>query len=99
MDYRALFQGREFEVDGIVWTVEVENSPGARDNNNTDEIIFALALKNKNTGEARKLKLRASDAGLHNEHHMPALDQCVRMFLRGDDKVGNIGSASEMPPL
>jgi len=89
MDYRAIFQGREFELDGIVWTVTVENSPGAH-GNATDQIVFVLALKNKTTGELRKLRLTASDAGLHAESHASTLDECVRMFLRGDAGVGEM---------
>ncbi len=63
MDYVAVFDGKEFDVDGETWTAHVENVPGASANN-TDRRCFMLAFTKRGGGEARHLTLWASDAGM-----------------------------------
>jgi len=89
VDYKEIFEGREFEADGRTWTASVENSPGAH-GNATDLIIFDLSLKEKTTGEVRKLRLLSSDAGIHVLDHTPQLHGCVRLWLRGGDTSGEV---------
>lgn len=85
MSEAALFEGREFEVDGTTWIASVSNAPGASAAH-TDLRIFDLVLQPKDAASpARRLRLRASHAGIETANHLPRLYECVRMFLRSEE--------------
>ena len=89
MDYTLIFEGREFDVDGETWTAHVENEPGASAGH-TDRRCFMLAFTKENSADCRRLKLWASDAGMHVENHIPKLYDCVRLWLQSDNRDGEV---------
>ena len=87
MDYSAIFERREFSLDDQIWTARVENTPGA--DGRGDLIVFDLAFKER-AGQVRRLRLLASDAGIHTLNHTPQLYECVRLWLHGQDESGEV---------
>ena len=89
MDYVAIFEGKTFEINGDTWTAHVENVPGASAQN-TDRRCFILTFRKANNADTRRLKLWASDAGIHVENQIPKLYDCVKLWLQSGAREGEV---------